>query len=1142
MTRSKSLRMFATVCMFAAACALAQSQSATPRLVTLPIDDSKVVTLAGFIHPAATADNDRGPVEDSAPVGHIVLMLRRSERQQHDLDALVDQLHNTRSEQFHKWLTPAELGRRFGPADKDVAAVAAWLRRKGFIVEDAPPSKTHITFTGTAGQMRDAFHADIHRLSVNGEEHQATVTEPEIPLALAPVVAGFRQLHNFEPTPGVTNAGVFSKNLKTGVTTRVDRPAAGAEPDLTGNFNGQNFYEIGPQDFYTIYNETPLLSSGITGAGVTIAVIERSQIVAADVATFRSAFGLAAYPATPSSTEGGVNYIYGSASGVGGDAACTAPLATGAGNGDQTEASLDVEWAGAVAPKAIVDFVSCGKKGTGVGSSGVDLAAEHIANYLAGTVTAASLSYGECESQLGSAGVVYMSNLWEQFAAEGITAVVSSGDSGPDRCDQGDRAAGSAPSVNGLASSVYNVSAGGTDFADAYISNQYATTPASTWWDATNGPGNSSARSYIQEKAWGGHCSDPFYVSWLEFNRNVDYGATYTPEGICFGAAEAEQYNLISVSGGGGGVSTFNTIPTWQSVYGVGKYSGSTTFRNMPDIALFAASGFWGHLLEFCDSDRAACSYSNATDGFQTSGAGGTSFVAPQVAGLMALVNQATGDRQGQADYTLYNLAAQEYGTPAKPNDAGISECSGSARGADVASTCVFHDIAGDTHSLQGGFIASATLEPCYTFAPDCHVASASDSFGISSIPGAASSTLAYYAGAGYDLTTGLGSVNIDNLVRNWRSVSPTFVTSTALNASSTSLSGTAKVTLTAVVTATGRGGTVAPAGVVGFYVGSPSGTPVGKASIVPSCTGSGAGTVCKGAAALSVTGAELPAGNSSVIAYFEGDGANDGPSTSPAVSISNSNKAQAIHIEGLPATTTYGSAGPYTLAATGGASGNPIVFSLVSGPAAISAGKLTIRGAGTVVVAANQAGNATYAAATQATQSIAVAKAVLTVTPNNVTRYVRQPNPAFTSNFKGFVNGDTAATAVTGTPSYTTTATAASLPGVYILTATQGTLAALSYTFKFEPGTLTVTSKGTTAKPIVTPPSGVYSAAQNVTITDSSPGAVIYYTKDGSTPTTSSTQYTGAIHLTSSATIKAIAAEPDYLVSSLAESIITIN
>ena len=196
---------------------------------------------------------------------------------------------------------------------------------------------------------------------------------------------------------------------------------------------------------------------------------------------------------------------------------------------------------------------------------------------------------------------------------------------------------------------------------------------------------------------------------------------------------------------------------------------------------MFASSGWWGHALPYCESDAYACTYTVAQDAYYLA-AGGTSYVAPQIAGLMALINQKTNARQGQADYTLYNLAAQEYGTPSSPNTANLASCSGSAQGASVGTSCIFRDIAADTPALQtgtnaslfitNGLIASNIVEPCKASGSgsitDCYRTVGTDTYGLTTIPGAASSTYGYFVGAGYDIVTGLGSVNIANLVNNW--------------------------------------------------------------------------------------------------------------------------------------------------------------------------------------------------------------------------------------------------------------------------------------------------------------------------------------------------------------------------------------
>jgi hypothetical protein len=132
------------------------------------------------------------------------------------------------------------------------------------------------------------------------------------------------------------------------------------------------------------------------------------------------------------------------------------------------------------------------------------------------------------------------------------------------------------------------------------------------------------------------------------------------------------------------------------------------------------------------------------------------------------------------------------------------------------------------------------------------------------------------------------------------------------------------------------------------------------------------------------------------------------------------------------PATPVVYGVSPITLVATGGASGNAVVFSVLSGPGTVSGSTLTITGVGTVVVASNQAGNANYTAATQVTKSIVVNKPALTVTVNPATGVYGVAFPAFTGTLSGVVAGD----GITAT--YSTTATPTSpAGGSYTITAT---------------------------------------------------------------------------------------------------------
>jgi hypothetical protein len=77
-------------------------------------------------------------------------------------------------------------------------------------------------------------------------------------------------------------------------------------------------------------------------------------------------------------------------------------------------------------------------------------------------------------------------------------------------------------------------------------------------------------------------------------------------------------------------------------------------------------------------------------------------------------------------------------------------------------------------------------------------------------------------------------------------------------------------------------------------------------------------------------------------------------------------------------------------------------------------------------------------------------------------------------------------------------------------------------------------------ATPTFSVPAGTYTATQTVTISDTTVGATIYYTKDGSTPTTSSTAYTGPITVSTTSTINAIAAASGYVNSAVASDIYT--
>jgi len=899
---------------------------AVARLTSDP-DEENLATLPGNLHPMARSEFDRGMVPDDLPMEHIIMMLQRTPEQENALQARIDQMHNSQSPLYHQWLKTEQVGSCYGVADADIARISNWLQAKGFTVDSVPAGKTLLIFTGTAGLVRDTFHTEIHFLNVKGKQHIANMSEPQIPAAFASVVAGFRSLHDFFPKPTAHVTGLVKRDPKTGkpyFATGKDPSVKNAlaskgkpNPDVTYPDTGNGVQQfLGPQDFYTIYNETPLLTgtscggAACNGAGQSIGVIEETDVCngqtgtspdncngADDLKAFRSQFGL------PTAT---VNYMFGISN------YCTDPGVQGpAGTGEEGEADLDLQWAGAVAPGAALYYVACNNT---TSSSGVDLAASYAVNNMASKLSSFSVSYGLCENVLPDspwAANSFYNALWEQAAAQGQTVVVSSGDSGDDTCDRGATGATSGWNVNGLASTPFNVATGGTDFSDSYTNHFGALTAGGTYWNTNDTKPYGSALSYIPETTWNSNCGSTLIASYF----SVANSTTYTTEDVCNGFS----YEFTDVdSSGSGGISSIYSKPTWQNAYGVGLASNysSSTKRNLPDVSLFASAGLWNHALLYCESDQSSgtgggttCDYSNESDGGSMA-AGGTSFVAPQVNGLMAIINQAhpSGSpaqptRQGQADYTLYALAAHEYGTPSAENlsttKPSVLTCESNylsiAEYSSVFPSCVFYNI--NRTPVQAKSTCSGTDssncvvdgndQPCDKGSTDCYTKTSSDSYGILSIS-TTSFEPAWYQSAGFSDAVGLGSFNIANLVNNWTSTTwlTKFASTTALATSAGSIASSGTATLTATVKATGRGGTVSPAGVVEFFKTSTSGTLLGTGPIVQTCTGTGASATCDGVATYKVSGSALSTGSNSIVAYFEGDGANDAASTSSAVSI----------------------------------------------------------------------------------------------------------------------------------------------------------------------------------------------------------------------------------------------------------------
>src|SRR3989441_4252761 len=224
--------------------------------------------------------------------------------------------------------------------------------------------------------------------------------------------------------------------------------------------------------------------------------------------------------------------------------------------GEEGEADLDVEWSGAAAPGATIKYVLSASTPA---SAGVDLSALYIVEHnLAGVM---SESYGACEKDLGSAGNAFYNTLWEQAAAQGITVLLSSGDGGTAGCDNfnSQPVASHGLAVSGLASTPFNVSVGGTDFDQV---NNWA-----AYWNPTNDPTGTSAKSYIPEIPWSENCAQ--------------IGLT--------GCGTSAPNGSVNIVAGGGGGRRFG----WKTKKREGAAGvPNDSRRDQPDVSLFASAGF----------------------------------------------------------------------------------------------------------------------------------------------------------------------------------------------------------------------------------------------------------------------------------------------------------------------------------------------------------------------------------------------------------------------------------------------------------------------------------------------------------------------------------------------------------------------
>jgi subtilase family serine protease len=545
-----------------------------------PVDAARTAAVKGTAHPLARPQFDQGRTDTTQRLSGVSLTFRLSPTQQADLNQLLREQQDASSPNYHKWLTPEQYAARFGMTQNDLAKVTSWLQSQGLTVDGISRNRAEISFSGTVGQVEYALRTEIHNYSIKGEQHFANATDVALPAAFATEVLSVRGLNDFRPKPRLRKVS----------------------PRFTSSISGNHF--VIPGDFATIYDLSPLYSLGLDGAGQTIAVVGQTAISLADIDAFRAASGLSKYdPTLLLVPNTGASATFSS---------------------DLGEADLDLEWSGGVAKNAAIIYVYVGNS---TSKNVFDALQYAITNDVAPVI---SISYGNCEANLGNSFVLTMQQWAQQANSQGQTISGPAGDLGAADCES----TSATSATHGLAVDVPAAipevtGVGGTEFTgDA---TQCPGTPPSCpggvapadlpyWSGSSSTTSGASALMYIPEISW---------------NDTAASLALSPPGGL---------------DATGGGASAIFSKPPWQTGPGVPNDSK----RDVPDISLNASNFHDPYLI---------CSAGSCTNGFRDSsnnlnGVGGTSVGAPSFAGILAIMNQATQTAgQGNANPNLYSLA-----------------------------------------------------------------------------------------------------------------------------------------------------------------------------------------------------------------------------------------------------------------------------------------------------------------------------------------------------------------------------------------------------------------------------------------------------------------------------------------------------
>lgn len=531
--------------------------------------------------------------------GNLDVALTLTSRDQAGLDQFVQALYDPKSPVYKHFLTPDEFARLYGQSDHDIASLVQYFQSFG-IQTTVYPGNLNIDLQGSLRQLSKAFNIQFHNMTYKGQSYVGTTDTPTLP-------AQFQ---------GTIRAAIGLNGLSD-FHTHIAHPAHAFQTGQ-GQSHGTSPTGLMPSALEQQYNVTPLLQRGATGAEQTIGIATLAAFHPNDAYYYWHYLGL--------------NVDRRRIQQIPVDGGATGPIGWSSGSDETT---LDVEQSGALAPGADINVYEAPNTNAGF----VDLFYSVVG---ADQVQSMSVSWGESEDFIDPAYAASISLATEQGAAEGISMFASSGDSG---AYDGygytlpDGTVDTSLSIDNPSDSPYITSAGGTTLPGGQT--YYVVDTSGNIVIGSNGQPETFTIPIPQERVWAWDYLVPYYAS--------------------FGFPDQNSLaSLLFPAGGGGGFSQFFPTPWYQSgltrpqANASDPHSGLSYAleRSAPDVSMNADPQTGYNIYVSFPSDPANYLY----QGWNTFG--GTSFVAPQLAGLTALMNQADRTRIGFWNPQIYSLPA----------------------------------------------------------------------------------------------------------------------------------------------------------------------------------------------------------------------------------------------------------------------------------------------------------------------------------------------------------------------------------------------------------------------------------------------------------------------------------------------------